>query len=264
MLTLTPTPEPSAVAVAAAVTLSLGARTVGGRLQSRFAARSALVRRWSYPGALALVAGYGAWTLGLPGRRLDATTVLAGVAVGLLAGWAALRFDRWVTRRALRELVREQPRPPGARSLPGRGDGAGHRRRGLARARSDVGAWSSSRRLTEHGVAGLVMIAVLEETIYRGVITEGAALAPSALLQLGLLAAGGLAFALTHAWFGPGQFAAKAGLALVTLLALLATGTLLAPIVAHVLVNVRAWDGWERLDARVRHVRPRRTRREPA
>lgn len=262
MRNLTPIPDASPIAVATALSLCLGARPLAGRLQGRVAPRRDTVARWCYPGVLAVIAVYGGWAIGLAGRRLDGRGVILAVAVGLLAGWAASRLDRWITRRALRQLIARPRRPTAVSSKPGGGSSASCRRRGLARARAEVTSWSSSRRLTEQRLAGLVTIAVLEETIFRGVITQAALDTSSPFLQIGVLAAGCLAFALSHAWFGPGQFSAKAGLAIATLLALFVTGTLLAPIVAHVLVNVHAWEGSDRLVARLRHATSRGVRQE--
>jgi len=240
MPSLIPTPDAPPAAVAAAVTVSFGVRDLAGRARARIHAGAA-VRTAVHIAVLTAVAAYGVVVVGTAGWSWSVETVVAAVLAGSVGGVLAVRLDQRLTRRAFRRtitascgLATAPPVRPLARP------GTGRRQRGLARAASTSASWLRADDFTAVGAIGLVTIAVLEELVFRGVLTEAA-------LRLGhpVLTAGGLAlacavFGVGHAAFG-GQLTAKTVLGVVALGVLLVTGALLAAVLVHVIMNLAAW-----------------------
>ncbi|MBP0456596.1 CPBP family intramembrane glutamic endopeptidase [Streptomyces montanisoli] len=127
------------------------------------------------------------------------------------------------------------------------GGRAGVRRRpacaATARPREADGTWRPSvrdRRLPT-GPTWTLAAAVVEETVFRGVWYDVATRADALPLRLAALALGVVAFALAHLFFGWGQVLAKLPLSVAATAAVALTGTVLAPVVGHLLFNLRAW-----------------------
>jgi membrane protease YdiL (CAAX protease family) len=92
----------------------------------------------------------------------------------------------------------------------------------------------------------LLGVAVLEEILFRGWFVQASRLSGSLTMQLVILVLSVLAFGLLHLQFGVIQVLAKLPLGALALAAALITGTVLAPIVAHMLFNERYWRAAER------------------
>lgn len=235
MPTPTLTPSASALAVAGAASLCLGARTLAGRAQTRVSTRSPAAAQAIYVAILAGIAIYGAAVLGVAGFS-SADSAPAAVPVGVVGGLLAAKLDLLLARRAFRR----------GRSL--RADGRAQRaattevgpRRGLGRAAREAQLWQARAQPREWALSGLFAVAFLEELIFRGVLTHAALAAPPAAAWL-VMAGACAAFGLSHAPFGRGQASAKTALGAIALLALLITGSLVAAVLVHLAVNLRAW-----------------------
>lgn len=173
----------------------------------------------------------------LPPPWRPAAVIAAGGAVAL----AATAGDRAV----LRALARRRATGRGGPGRGGHGPGAAPGREAVAapsRQERD-GAWRPSardRRLPA-GPAWTLSAAVVEETVFRGVWYDVALRAHAPVLRLAALALGVLAFGLAHLFFGWNQVLAKLPLSLAATVAVAVTGTVLAPVLGHVLFNLRAW-----------------------
>jgi membrane protease YdiL (CAAX protease family) len=90
-------------------------------------------------------------------------------------------------------------------------------------------------------VSSLLIAAVLEELVYRGLLVSvcylPAGIGWNALLLLVMMTV----FALSHIWFGWAHVLAKLPLSATTMVTVLALGTVLPAIVAHVFFNYRIW-----------------------
>jgi membrane protease YdiL (CAAX protease family) len=88
----------------------------------------------------------------------------------------------------------------------------------------------------------LLLIGAGEEILFRGVLIGLARLAPGGSAMHGaLIAASIVAFALSHAELGFGEALRKMPLSVACFVAYLVSGTLLAPIAAHVGYNTCMW-----------------------
>ncbi len=214
----------SVVALVLGLWLLVG-QPVSGLLRRRRAVpllaryRSSVVRQWALTATALLVTlvGVGAprAALGLDPRwgreRYYLPGVLQGVAVGLLAV-VVLRWDR--RRRPGRSLLDRLLRPV-ALLLPG-------------------------TRRERWAYAGVALTAgVTEELLYRGWLVWFLALAAPVGGYGGALLVSSVAFGLGHAWQGPVVvvLAGVAGLGLALLAS--STGSLLLPVLLHVLVDLR-------------------------
>ena len=216
---------------------------------------------------LTVTAGLGLLLLG-PGWLWHGPVLLLPVAV--LAGAAAAALvipgDGWITRTmARRPAVAPRPaargsgegagasrlRPVGLGGAGGAGgagaaSGApGHRGGNRTSVRNVSGgrSWTPTRRDTDLGLGlgWLLATAVAEEFVFRGVLLR-LALQPHALLaQCACVAAGVLAFALSHIFFGWGQVLAKLPLSVLATVATLLLGTVAAAALAHALFNWHVW-----------------------
>ena len=214
----------SAVALVLALWLLVG-QPVSGLLRSRRQVpllvryRQTALRQWALVAVAVLVTlvGVGAppEALGLVPRwereRYYLPSVLQGVALGLLAV-VVLRWDR--RRRPGRSLLDALLRPVAAL---------------LPRTRRERWAYA--------GVA--VTAGVTEEVLYRGWLVWFLALAAPVGGYSGALLISSVAFGLGHAWQGVRVvlLAGVAGLGLALLA--FSTGSLLIPVLLHVLVDLR-------------------------
>jgi Type II CAAX prenyl endopeptidase Rce1-like len=174
-----------------------------------------------------------------------------GVPVGLAAGAAAT----WSDRRLIRALNRNsvaQRKPSKDRSVVGMSgiesqtlhwqstastiDRAPRRILGVNRSQ-----WRYNPVLVqrEFGLRTVITVAVVEELVYRGVMVQACFLLPgrgwAAVALVGLVAA----FALAHIWFGWEQVLAKLPLSAVAMASVLALGTVVPAVIAHVFFNLK-------------------------
>ncbi|MFD3467724.1 CPBP family intramembrane glutamic endopeptidase [Streptomyces sp. NPDC058682] len=243
--------------------MPLATRVHGRWLEDRWPRLSTLT---VYLVILCLLAVAGGLLLG-PGVLHDGPyyRMLLCVPAGLALGRAAQSADRRITRHfAARARARARTaakgRLPGAPVVPRSGAprpvGLAARARpvGLAAGRPAPTAargedrdgrgnrWSAKERdrETRVGLGSLLAGAVLEETVFRGVLGRLG-------LDVGGVAGGVLfalaaaAFCLTHVPFGWPQALAKLPLSLMTTAAFLLSGGIVAGLVGHALFN---WEYW--------------------
>jgi membrane protease YdiL (CAAX protease family) len=87
----------------------------------------------------------------------------------------------------------------------------------------------------------LLVIAALEEFIYRGLLIGVCFLLPNGGLMTFALIGNIVAFALSHIWFGWPHVLAKFPLSVVTTAVTLVMGTILPAIIAHLFFNAIFW-----------------------
>jgi len=215
MTLLTLTPDLRAYVVAAVAVYSLACAPTAALLQSLWPARRCPPFLPLYVGTLLAVAVVAAAALRLPYLRWSLWTPVA-VLVGLAAGEAAVIADAGI-RRALTRRTRFGPAmrlaPPPATAAPAASGGA---------------------------LAFLLTVAVLEETLYRGVLVDLSLELPVAAAAA-CVAATVAAFAAAHVYWGWVEMVAKLPLGLAALLASLPFRVVLGAIAAHVFFNTRSW-----------------------
>lgn len=209
---------------------------------------------------LAVVAAFGVVLLGggvlAQGGGLG---LIAALPLGAVLGLAVIHLDTRISRMILRRRaagagVAARPAPP-VRGVRVRSAGltasrergptsVSTSRRGTApTAGAPRQAWRPNRRDTDLriGLGWLLAVAVLEELVFRGVLVRLALLPPSTALRIAALAGGVLAFAFSHVFFGWGQALAKLPLAVLSVLAVLLTGNVLAAVIGHAVFNGHVW-----------------------
>ncbi|MEV6239795.1 type II CAAX endopeptidase family protein [Lentzea sp. NPDC051838] len=194
-----------------------------------------------YLAVLGVLSASGVWLLG-PSVwwRGDLLGLLFAVPAGVLMAVLTWYADTTLVRR----LVKPKPRP--VRTTTGRARPIGMAAGGKPEPRR-TNQWRDSDRdaATRIGVGSLVTGAVLEEVVYRGVLVRIAFETPvwSAVVLLVLAV---FAFALSHLPFGWPQAVAKLPLSVLAMVVTLATGTLLAAVIGHVLFNLKVWQRYRR------------------
>jgi hypothetical protein len=183
--------------------------------------------------------------------RDDIPRQLAGVIVALPAGLAVALADRRIARRLTRSRGTRLDAAP-LPALAGRPSAASTSRirpsgqareltRGLGARRSPP-TWTPTSRdasVPTH-LAWLLVAAVAEECVFRGVLTPAALRAPWLAGQLaGVLVVMAL-FCLSHLYFGWAQVVAKVPLSVAATLLCLLTGVA-AAVVLHAVLNTRVW-----------------------
>jgi membrane protease YdiL (CAAX protease family) len=205
-----------AYAVAIAVAYALGASWLAGIAVARSRRLAAFGFLPLYAGVLALICGFAVPVLAPPlVVSLSSRDLGVGLLVGALAGVTAIKAEDELLRRA-----RRRARQP------------------LAAVAGPAGLRPPGPRQT---LALLVVIAVLEEILFRGVLLDLAISMPGEGLRIAAVAALALAFAATHIAFGWTQVVAKLPLSLTATAAALTTGSVVGAVVAHGLVNTRSW-----------------------
>ena len=106
-------------------------------------------------------------------------------------------------------------------------------------ARAAQTVWSSP---AAHQLA-LMLIAVLEEVVFRGFLLSLALQQESIALRWTLVSAQIAFFCLLHVWYGWPNVLAKAPLAIVTTGLTIATNSLFGAIATHLVFNRLAWLG---------------------
>lgn len=233
MRSLTLTPDAHAYAVALAVTYSLSCAWLAGLAVTRWPRARAAGFLPVYAAMLGAVATLSVWALDpQPVTGASLAQVVLGVPVGLAAGAAAVAAEVRVVRAV------------GSRSR------AGRRARRASTPRSAVAVYGEgeddprrpARRLdrTRPAVALLLAVAALEEILFRGLLLHLALSLPGVAVAAVTVVGVVLAFALTHIAFGWTEVLAKLPLSALATVAVLATGSVTAAVVAHAVINLRA------------------------
>jgi hypothetical protein len=247
------TPDVRAYGLALLVVYSLGSINLAAMVHRRWFFSTGVRFLDIYSAAMVLPCLWGIALLGL-GAVFGtsglgwALCVPVGLAAGTLAAWA----DRRVVRTAKRRSAARQS--PGlnrsaaaqlgveSQSLQWRGfvskiDSRKRRVLGFDRGQRTYGMADLQR---EFRLPSVVAVAIMQETIYRGVMVRVSFLLPHTTARILALVGLVVAFALVHMWFGWVQVLAKLPLSALTMAAALALGTVAPAIVAHVLFNIEA------------------------
>jgi hypothetical protein len=236
---------------AISLVLGLGAFAAAAELYGRIGRRRSFRVLDGYAGWLALAVGLGVLVLGagpVLGRG-DVSSLALGLLVGCAAGIAARWCDRAIMRASSRRRVRtgsparvaRTPRGGMPRTTPAPGAlllGGGPGRVGGS-PRPPMPANAQDPR--QFPLVTVVVIAVLEEAFYRGVLLRSALGASSWWADLLLVGGTLLAFSLSHVYFGWAHVLAKTPLGVMALVSVLTVGSLLPAVTAHVLFNVSVW-----------------------
>jgi Type II CAAX prenyl endopeptidase Rce1-like len=235
--TLTLTPDVRAYAIAATVVYSLSCAWLAGIVVARSRRARDVGFLGVYVAILLLVAAPAVLVLRpahVTGPALGriALAVPLGAVAGCVCVWAEVLVTRAVRRRerARRETRRsaDQPlryaaaAPPGALQDRAFEMVQGQPRRGRI-------------------LALLLAVATLEEILFRGVLLDLALSLPGDVAAGAAICGIAIAFALTHVSFGWTAVVGKLPLAAIATAAALVTGTVVAAVAAHAVVNVRAW-----------------------
>jgi Type II CAAX prenyl endopeptidase Rce1-like len=189
---------------------------------------------------LGLVAGSGMAVLGTAVVwNGDWMGLGASLPIGLLVGMLAWHSDVHLGR-TLAPRTRTTPRRPVhvSRVRP-IGMASGSR----AAHRVAVNRWGARDRdaATQITLTRLLAGAMLEEIVYRGVLVQIAITEASRWATVPLLLIAVVAFGVSHLPFGWSQALAKLPLSILAMAATLATGTIVAAVIGHVLFNYRVW-----------------------
>jgi hypothetical protein len=231
MKLLTLTPEAQIYLVAMLSVFSLAAGPTAAQIRLLWPG----VRRPSflpvYTATMAVIAGLGLTFLDLEmvaQRSLPAIGL--SVLAGLVGGAIAIRSDDTVRRMARRWERRHAARGPEA-----------ERRRQLLRPPAGRGDKSVAAEAGRDTLAILLVIALLEECLFRGIVVDlSLEVAPAALAAaciVGSLAA----FGAAHIYWGWAEMVAKLPLGTVALLASLPFHALVGAVVVHVMFNAHVW-----------------------
>jgi membrane protease YdiL (CAAX protease family) len=222
---LTLSPSNQIYAVATVALLSASGATLTGLIHSwrRAPAVSFLS---TYATTIGIIVVLALTLLGMPTVAWPSPkTIALALAGGLVACWAALRGESLITRALLQSHGTQA-----TRKLPA----------GTELIRPDLPGTSATGGKTI--LVWLLLIGAGEEILFRGVLISLAWLAPGGPVTRGaLIAASIVAFALAHAQLGLGEALRKMPLSIACFLAYLLSGTLLAPIAAHLGYNAWMW-----------------------
>ncbi|NGO07012.1 CPBP family intramembrane metalloprotease [Streptomyces sp. HC44] len=222
------------------------ARSIAAQVHARWLADRGIHPLPAYGAVLSTVACAGGWYLGIGAWLPDgAAAVVVALAVGGGTGVAAVVGDRWCVHQCgkrRRAPYASYAPSSSTRSRPA-GAAAGHEpaeggRWGIPLARERWYHWARSAAGARWGPGGLTTLAVLEELVYRGVLSALCLRLPAPPAAVAL-AAVTVAFGLSHAYGGWPQALAKSVVGALFLGAA-ATATLLAAVTAHVLFNLAA------------------------
>jgi len=240
MTSLTLIPDASTYGVAILVTYGLGASSLAAYLHTRWFSHFGVTFQHSYAAVLVATVGWGLLIIdwrSLVGR--SALSWLVAIPLGLAIGALGTFLDRLLLRIVGRRTHRTQARHEGRRrphetpvvrsTLP------------LARRRT-LRLVSRAPVLTEghFGPWTLVAVAVSEELLYRGLFLQ-LALALEGWWGPAMVSVSVVAFALAHVWFGWASVLSKSPLGILCTAVVLASGSVLAAVVAHTLFNLAVW-----------------------
>ncbi len=225
MSILTLSPEEHAYAIALVALTSTSAATLAGLIHTRRRAASASFLP-TYAATLAIVAALALILTGVP--TLESHS-LGGLGLALLAAGiaclAALRGEAHIARLLRRRSRRGAARRVSITTELVRPDLASR----PAATGSSVLSW-------------LLVIAAGEEVLFRGVLVDLARQVPGgSTTHAVLLVASVIAFAFSHSQLGFAEALSKLPLSVACMAACLVSGTVLAPIAAHVAYNAWMW-----------------------
>jgi hypothetical protein len=248
-------PEAYSYGIAILILYSLGSFSLAAQIHARWLAPGRISLMVTYCAVMAFAAIWGLLIFE-PGQIFggSAAVWILSIPVGLVAGLLAVWSDQAIVRRLSRRepplrtprLNGEDLRPNSARresNLPYLGDVPEIRltTRGKAVGAPRLQGELQSPEGRRFGLSSVVLAAVLEEIVYRGLLVQVCFLIPNGLwVGLGL-AATTLFFSLSHLPFGWPQVAAKSPLGLLALSAALSLGSVLPAIAAHLVFNLKIW-----------------------
>jgi hypothetical protein len=270
MRTHTPIPEANSYGIALLIVYSLSCFSIAGQIHSRWLAALGVHFASVYSAVMSFTVALG-FLLIDPNRIFgcSAITWIISVPIGLVAGlmacWCDRRILRHLSRRRLMQVKsgeggrlgynwRTQP----ASNLFGRFEYApvasslvGKRRSRFLKTEQDLRSFSEIQQI---GVSSLVIIAVLEEMIFRGFLLNLCFALPTTYLITIAVFGTILFFSLSHIHFGWPHVLAKLPLGVLTTITALWSGAVLPAIVAHVVFNFRAWKDQRNRPVWVGHV----------
>lgn len=166
-------------------------------------------------------------------------TTLVSCPVGLALGVLAVHLDLAIVRSYRRKLTFDRPMRPSDRRWSG---GPQQLSEAIRGAQPEKSLLPIDRMAA---VVSLIMVAILEELVYRGFLVRMCLLLDHPVWTAVALGASVSFFALTHIRLGWIQVLAKTSLGVFALGAALLTGTVLSAIFIHVVFNVSAWQAAE-------------------
>jgi hypothetical protein len=174
-----------------------------------------------------------------------------GFTIGIIAGWSDRIIVQYLSRRLLLDKVSFKNTRSNIRlnyrgsytvrklkHLPIAGRLAKRRTMGLPNIQLAMLELTEDHRFA---FLYLVLVAVLEELIYRGFLVKACFLLPTNFLIVGALTASVALFALSHVRFGWSHVLAKLPLSILAMISVLCLRTVVPAIVAHVVFNMRIW-----------------------
>ena len=251
MIAHTLIPERDTYALAILILYGMSAHAVASFAYTSYFAQRHINFWLVYNGVMLCVLGWGSLLFDL--RQLfgdSALMLVVSVPVGLATGIISTSLDRKITRQLLQRRAagarplrstRQIPRPLVVRSVGAPGSS------GTAKKKMSARQQDRQRVLREvdaqpPGLRSTSGVAILEELLYRGLLVRACFLLPSIILAAPALLATSLIFALSHIRYGWPHALAKLPLSLLCLLVVLATGSVLGAIVAHLYFNIRVWN----------------------
>lgn len=175
-----------------------------------------------------------------------------GLAVGWVAGWSDRTIIRYASRR---QLIRRNASIRGRKTsimrirsdwnLPTRSVHLPITNRLAKRRVISLHKGQQSFQLSlEHQQFGfwpIVIVAILEELIFRGFLVQACFLLPRSFLITIALVGIVLVFSFAHIQFGWPHVLAKMPLSVLAMIAVIVLGTVLPAVVAHMVFNIEVW-----------------------
>lgn len=233
-------PDGASYGLALLIVFACGGSSLAAHVQRRWADARGLPLVTIYCGVLLVVVIWGC--LLLPLETLLRASVIAlaawtvcGTVAGLGMYWIEARIRR-TSRQAPAERPRQIPRHPMDRSLrtgPIVRVGAGQRRRAIGIAHAPPRQFSQF----SYSLPVVLIVAVLEEAIFRGFFLILALQLQGSTAQAVGMVTGCLVFGLIHVWFGLREVVAKLPFGVVNVIGTLASGNLAFAVASHVVFN---------------------------
>ena len=252
---LIPIPEADTYGITLLIVFSLASFSVSAHLYSRWLAERGRSFIAIHCWVLAAISVWGLLILGPEGivsrsAIAGALTIPVGIGCGIFAVWSDRAIVRGLSRRRLllnsrrrsspaprtgrysetRAVTRMTPVSSGTRVVRSRGVNPGGR---------DFFARPEDSIQTSLWL--ILLVAVLEELVFRGFIVQASLLLPHPALVAGAILASVVMFALSHLSFGWAHVAGKLPLGIVAALSVVALGTVAPAIIAHGLFNYQIW-----------------------
>jgi len=256
MRTLTLIPEAASYGIILLVAYCLASFSLSAHIYSRWLAARGVPFLVVHCFVLGLISGWGfmiidprhilgtspsGWVLALP----------VGIGSGAIAVWSDRAIIRHLSRRHLvrgQRFSRRSPgidrnrfreahgvvrvRPVSATTQPAKSHSINPRGRNYL---------PGSGEVLQSGLSSIVVVAILEELLFRGLLVQACFLLPTDLLIAAALSMSVVMFALSHVSFGWPHVIGKLPLGAIAIIGVLTLGTILPAIIAHVLFNVRVW-----------------------